>query len=234
MITATLFALVLAQAPCADAMTQATARAEEFDLAGAAERLRSATASGCSEALVGAWYLTGMLDARTAFRQGAPPAMLDSVRMAITVLEKIAGNQAGAAQIARLLLQAAAAGAQSERAEMALYLDTAIRMEELQRAANQRGAPIVSSLELAGDLWLQLFGYAEAQAFYRRALAQQETMRARAGLARATARLGSEAAACAEYTALVKRWGTRQTRTAEILEAEEYLRRPGCRNGASR
>ena len=221
--------IALAQAPCpADAMTlvlEASIRAEEFDLPGAADRMQMAASGGCATARIPALYLRGLVDAREAFRQGAPPESLTPVREAIASLEAIAGGRPGSAQIARLLLQAAAAGAQSERDEMSLYLDAAVQMDTLQRAAGQPGAPVVSSLEVAGDLWLQLFRYADARRYYVQAAGPgPPTVRVRAGLARTAVRLGESATACAEYRALLDRWGTREADPPEIADARAYVR----------
>jgi hypothetical protein len=220
---------LLLQTPCAGAQSEAAALVERFDLAAAAAVLRAAAGQGCADARVGAIYLQGLTDARTAFSLGAPPASLQPIRDAIATLEKMAAGRPGQPEIARLLLQAAAAGAQSERAEMALYLDSASRMETLQRAARQPGAPFVSGLELAGDLWLQLFDYMRARTAYADAVEQGRTMRATAGLARATARLGIETGACVEYQRLVERWADRTPKAPEITEAEAYLQRATCR-----
>ncbi|MBM3819501.1 MAG: hypothetical protein FJW14_10885, partial [Acidimicrobiia bacterium] len=118
---------------------------------------------------VEAIYTKGLADARAAFEKGAPPESLVPVREAIAALLKISGERPAQAEIARLTLQAAAAGAQSERDEMTLYLDQATRMEILQLEAKQPGAPGVSALEVAGDLWLQVFRYDEAIEAYARA-----------------------------------------------------------------
>jgi tetratricopeptide (TPR) repeat protein len=145
-----------------------------------------AQAAGGVEAI----YMKGLADARAAFEKGAPPESLAPVREAIAALLKISQERPGQAEIARLTLQAAAAGAQSERDEMALYLDQATRMEVLQRDARQPGAPGVSALEVAGDLWLQVFRYDEAiKAYERAAQYLGETPRIRDSLARARARL---------------------------------------------
>lgn len=174
-------------------MAEAAARVDAFDPAGAADRLRAAASPVCAAARVGALYLQGLVDARAAFRQGGSPDALAPVRAAVAALDAIARNRPGSAQIARLTLQAAAAAAQSERDEMALYLDAAMRMEALQRAAGEPGAPFISSVEAGGDLWLQLFRYADARRLYMRAVDEgHATMRALAGLARSAARLGVE------------------------------------------
>src|SRR5690606_5502287 len=188
------------QDPCGQAMAEASARADQFDLAGAAVQARAGAAQGCGEATVVALYLQGLADARAAFRVGGAPAALAPVRQAVAALERIAAGRPGRAAIAALLLQAAAAGAQSERAEMALFLDSAARAEQIQRAAGQPPMPVVSAAEVAGDLWLQLFDYGRAREAYLAAVTSgRRTTRATSGLARASARLGLEPAACMEY-----------------------------------
>ena len=140
---------------------------------------------------VGALYVRGLELARAAFEQGAPPESLVPVREAIAALGNMSQERPGPAEIARLTLQAAAAAAQSERGEMALYLEHATQMERLQFEAGQPGAPAVSAHEAAGDLWLQLFGYENAvRAYLRAAEYVGMTPRVRDGLARARARLG--------------------------------------------
>ena len=184
--------LMAAQAPCpADAqalVSQAVARAQDPDLSSAADALRDAASRGCADADVGATYLRGLIDAKDAFRQGAPPESLVSVHNAIASLERIAQDKPGPAEIARLLLRAAAAAAQSERDEMALYLDQAERMDGLLRAAGQPAAPILSAAEISGELWLQVHRYEDARAAFTRAASQVGmTPRVVAGLARAAA-----------------------------------------------
>jgi hypothetical protein len=228
-----LLLVALAQPPCpADAATlmeEAAARVEAFDLPGAADRLEAALARGCEIARVGALYLRGLVDAGAAFRRGAPPESLAPVRSAIASLEQLSRNRPGRAEIARLMLQAAAAGAQSERDEMSVYLDAAVRMEALQRAAGQPGLPLVSAHEAAGDLWLQVFRYADARRSYMRAVEEgAPTLRVLAGLARTAARLGNEVTACTEYQSLIDRWGAREGTPPEIADARTYLDRPGC------
>ena len=226
--------VALSQSPCAGALAEASARADRYDLRGAAARLRAAADAGCADAATGALYVQGLVDARDAFRVGGAAAALEPVRRSIEALERMAGGRPGPAAIAGLLLQAAAAGAQSERAEMALYLDSAARAERIQRAAGQSGVPVVSSLELAGDLWLQLFDYMRARQAYLAAVEQgPRTMRATAGLARSSARLGIETAACVEYRRMLDVWRDAAPKPSEITEAETYLQRATCRRMAS-
>jgi hypothetical protein len=134
-------------------------------------------------------YVDGLLAAEAAYRQGGSDESLVPVRTAIAALEKISGNAPGPAEIARLVLMAAMAAAQSERDEMGAFLTHAVEMEVLQRAAGQPGAPIVSALEAAGDLWLRVHRYDDAKRAYERAAALLGmTPRIKAGLARIPAR----------------------------------------------
>jgi hypothetical protein len=234
-----------AQAPCggevAALMAEASVHAADLDLPRAAERLRAAANRGCDEADVAALYVGGLVDAREAFRLGAPPESLEPVRQAMASLEALAGNQQGPAEIARLMLHAAAAAAQNERDELGLFLDSALRLESILHTANLPGAPVLSALEAAGDLWLQVHWYEEARRAYTDAVDRAGVSpRAVAGLARVAARLGDQAAACAGYRLLLDLWGARlkarrqgvpvdSTEPAEIAGARAYLAEPACR-----
>jgi hypothetical protein len=100
---------------------EASVRAAEFDAPGAADLLQTA-AKGSSGDEVEALYLRGLVDARDAFRLGGSPESLAPVAAAITALGKISEGRPGRTEIARLVLQAASAAAQTERDEMRLYL----------------------------------------------------------------------------------------------------------------
>ena len=226
--------LAVQQDPCPpDAMSlmaEASVRAAELDLPAAAEQLRATVAQGCASAEVAALYVRGLVDAHEAFRQGGSPESLVPVRHAIGALEAIAQSRPGPAGIARLVLQAAAAAAQSERDEMRLYLESAIRMEALQRTASQPGAPLVTAAEVAGDLWLLVHRYEEAWQSYVAAVEQVgPALRVLAGLARTTARQNHVTAACGAFRTLVEEWGVRQAEPPEISEARAYLREAACR-----
>ncbi len=123
------------------------------------------------------------------------------------------------------MLQAAAAAAQSERDEMRLYLDTAIRMETLQRAAGMPGAPVIAAAEAAGDLWLQVHRYEEARRAYDEAARTRGTLAAHPGRPRAC---GSRPEATSRrrapaFRALLETWGARPGQPAEIVEARIYV-----------
>ncbi len=120
---------------------------------------------------IAAVYAEGWQVARAAYAQGGSAESLQPVKDAIAVLERNGADVPGPAQIARLVLLAAAAAAQSERDEMAVFLDEAVRVEALQFAAKQPGAPGITAHEAAGDLWLQVHRFDEARAAYQRAAA---------------------------------------------------------------
>jgi hypothetical protein len=211
----------------ASLMTEASVRATEFDLAGAFELLTAAADRGDVNAQVAALYIGGLLDAREAFREGGPAALLAPIRQAIASLEAIAKGRPGSAEIARLTLQAAAAASQSERDEMSLYLETALEMESLQRIAGLAGAPLVAAAEAAGDLWLQVHRYEDARRAYTDAAERVGfTLRILSGLARAARRLNDTAAACASYRRLLDAWGGRPGLPVEVAEARAYV--GGC------
>jgi hypothetical protein len=146
------------------------------------------------------------------------------VRQAIAGLDAISKGRPGAAAVARLVLQAASAAAQSELDEMRLYLESAIQMESLQRAAGQPGAPLVSASETAGDLWLQLHRYDDARRAYVETRAQTGgTARVLAGLGRAAQRLQDMDTACAAFRELLELWSARPVRPPQIVEAQAYV-----------
>lgn len=131
-------------------------------------------------------YLRGLAAAADAYKQGGSEESLAPVRQAIDQLRALSRGRPGPAEIARLVLVAAAAAAQSEREEMGAYLTHATDMEVLQLAAGQPGAPGITALEAAGDLWLQVHRYDDAVRAYERAATYLGTTpRIAAGLARA-------------------------------------------------
>jgi hypothetical protein len=176
--------------PCADApFREATARVQAFDLAGAVASLGDPPASACADTEVAAAYLRGLAAALDAYKQGGSEESLLPVREAIDELERISAQRPGQAEVARLVLVAAAAAAQSEREEMGAFLTHALAMESLQLAAGQPGAPVLTAHEVAGELWLQVHRFDEARAAFARAAEQVGTTpRITAGLARATPR----------------------------------------------
>jgi hypothetical protein len=205
----------------------AAERAARFDVRGAADAYAAAAADGCADASVAAHYLRGLAAARDAYDAGGSPDSLAAVVQAMAALEPEAARP-GLAQIARVVLQAAAAAAQSERGEMALLLDHATRLELVQIEARQPPLPGVTAHEVAGDLWLQVHRYAEAGRAYE--LAGSRTGRSHRvvlGLARVAARLQDDEGACRTYRELLQRL-TAIEAVAERAEAEAFVARDGC------
>jgi hypothetical protein len=226
-------ALVLAVAPNqARPFVDAHERAAEFDLSGAAALLKTAADEGDTNAQVAMVYVRGLADAREAARRGGSPESLAPITQAIGWLGIVSGGRPGPAEIARLTLHAAAAAAQSERDEMRLYLESAVRMETVQRAAGMPGAPLVSAAEIAGDLWLQVHRYDEARRAYEDAADRfGSSLRTAAGRARAARGMNDTAAACLASLALLEAWGARAGQPAEIVEARAYVA-AGCQASA--
>jgi hypothetical protein len=206
----------------------AQARAEAFDLSGAVESFAAASAAGCSEARLAALYLRGLIAAREAYPFGGSPESIAPVERALAELDREPLQSLGEAQVVRFVLQAAIAAAQSEREEVALLIEHAIDLETQRRSAGLSGAPVVTAVEVAGDLWLQVHRYDDARRAYARA-ADRVGRRPRVvlGLARAAVRLFDWAAACAEYTALVAGWRS-AGQPLEIGEAQTFLRERMC------
>jgi hypothetical protein len=206
------------------AVDRAVVLAAEFDLAVAATQLETDSVNGCETAQIGIRYARGLMAAQEAFREGGSFESLAPVRQAIAGLEAISKGRPGSAAVARLVLQAASAAAQSEADEMRLYLESAIQMESLQRAAGQPGAPLISAAEAAGELWLQLHRYEDARRAFADARAQTGgTARVLAGVGRAAQRLGDTDTACAAFRALLQSWGARPARPSQIVEAQAYV-----------
>src|SRR5688500_14538544 len=100
-MAAVLFVLALAQDACTPValalLSDASAQAQAFEMRGALERLDAAAARGCRDGEIGAVYIRGLIAARDAFSQGAPPESLLPVRTAIAALETAARGRPGPA-----------------------------------------------------------------------------------------------------------------------------------------
>jgi hypothetical protein len=199
-------------------------RAAAFDLPGALELLGVTARRGDAGSEVGLIYLRGLVDAREAFQDGGTVAALAPVYGAIEALATLSQGRRGSAEIARLVLQAAAAAAQSERDEMRRYLETAMQMEVIQSAGRLPGAPRISAPEIAGDLWLQVDRYEDARQLYDDAADRVgPSLRNMLGSARASRRLKDVLAACTSYEAVLETWGAGPGAPPEIAEAQTYI-----------
>lgn len=209
-------------------IASAQSRAAAFNLASAADAFEAAVAAGCREARLPALYLRGWIAARDAYQFGGSTESLAPVRKVLDDLDALPPDAAGEAEIARFVLRAAMAAAQSERDEMSLLIDHAINLETRRRAASLPGAPVITAHEAAGDLSLQVHRYDDARRAYARAAERiGPTRRITLGLARAAVRLSDTATACAQYKNLVDGWRINDD-VPEIVEARVFLRQASC------
>jgi hypothetical protein len=228
-----LLVLVLAQgAQCSPEATAlmktASERAAVFDLAGAVQRMQAAVMSGCPEATLPVLYLRGWIAARDAYRVGGSPESLRPVSQSIATLQDTLGKS-GPPQIAALVLQAAAAAAQSERDELKLMIDYAVQLEDRDLAAKRPGLPMITAHEAAGDLWLQVYRFDEARRAYTTAAERiGVTPRIMLGLARLAVRIDALATACKQYQSLVTSWKGTGPEPPELSEARTFLTTPAC------
>lgn len=217
------------QSACSQLLARARTLAERFQMAQAEQVLGDPGRRGC-DVRVATMYLRGLRAAREASAKGGDAESLAPVRRAVADLEAM-GDAGGPAEIASLILRAAAAAAQSEREEMAVVLAQALQVERAGGARGADGAPILSAHQMAGDLWLQVHRYDEAAAAFlvARGVAG-DAPRVTVGLARALAREGRIPDACDAYRT-VERFAAdvRTVMKAEVAEAREFLGRPACR-----
>jgi hypothetical protein len=233
------FALMQQPAACreqaAPFLASALERGEMFDLPGAADMFFAASGQWCADAEIAGHYLRGLTAAREAYRQGGSPDALAPVRLAVAAIDARAHLAPALAATARAVLLAAAAAAQSERDEMSLLIDHAIRLENVQLEARQPPLPVVTAHEAAGDLWLQVHRYEEARRAYQQALVRVGGMpRVMLGLARSAARLQDTPEACHQYRRLIAWWDTRRDQPPEIEEARAFVAQPACRSATTR
>jgi hypothetical protein len=209
-------------------LASAAERGDMFDLAGAANLYFEAAGEWCVDAEIAGHYLRGLAAARAAYREGGSAASLAPVRLAIAAIDARAQHAPTVAATARSVLLAAAAAAQSERDEMALLIEHALRLESVQLEAGQSPLPVATAHDVAGDLWLQVHRYEDAHRAYEQAARRVgETPRVMLGLARAAARL-KDAAACTHYRKLLAWWDTRRDEPAEIVEARAFVAPASC------
>ena len=202
------------------AIAGAASLARSLDLAAAAARLEGAVPGGCNRARVAVEYWRGLQAARDAYRTGGDAVSLRPVEAAIARLEGLAMAGEPEAEVARVVLLAAAAAAQSERGDMQLMLDQATALEARLPGA-VRGLPGVTAHEAAGDLWLQVHRFAAARDAYRAAVDRfGATPRTMLGLGRVALRLDDAPAACKAYRSAIDLLrAAAPSRTVEMSEA---------------
>jgi hypothetical protein len=122
------------------------------------------------------------------------PALQDRARAERVRLERLArtAGPLSEAELARLLVQGAMAGAQYEREEMELLLEAAHDLEVRLLAGDESRAPIIRARELEADLLRVTDRYAAAVQRYGDVLVEwPRRVQSRIGLADAYRRLGS-------------------------------------------
>ena len=231
---------MLQAAPCGVAAKAAEERgsrlAFELRLEASVAAYADAARLGCGDAATIAVYLRGLQAARDAYRAGGSESALAPVRTAIATLDAQAARGSSTADIARTLLLAAGAAAQSERDDMSTFLTHALHLEAVQRVVAGKALLPVTALEVAGDLWLQVHRFDDARAAYQTAAEiLGHRPRIAAGLARVAVRLNDASGACAAYRELLMFLSApaaapaeRQPEPSEVQEARQYLAEHGC------
>ena len=166
-------------------------------------------------------YARGLMAAQEAFRQGGSFESLAPVRQAIAGLDVISRGRPGAAAVARLVLQAASAAAQSELGEMRLYLESAIQMESLQRAG-QPGVPLVSAGETAGSCGCSCTATTTLVGRMSRHVRRRAAQRGCSLVSDVRQRLQDTDTACAAFRELLELWNARPARPSQIAEAQAH------------
>jgi hypothetical protein len=223
-------AVVLLQPACVpDAAAleqQAIARARVLDVDGAVALLdrAAATGVGCGRAVLAATYLRGLRAARDAYREGGSEPSLAPARNARLSLAAAARQGSLVADVGQYVLFAAAAAAQSERDDLATFLDHALQLERRLLEAGDGPLLPVTAHEAAGDLWLQVHRFDSARDAYARAAALLgPTPRTTVGLARAAAGLKDVEGACDAYRSAIGLLEKAGADRPERREADRYV-----------
>lgn len=212
-------------AACPDETTtlrEATTLAQRLDVPAAAERLERAPAA-CAQLRTAALYLRALQRARDAYRTGGDAASLQPVTEAIATFERAAAAGDRQAELARVVLQAAAAAAQSERDDMSLLLEYATALERRMIRDGEKALWGVTAQEAAGDLWLQVHRFEAAAAAYASAAELiGSTLRITLGLARVAVQMKQPEPACRAYRSFVTGWAGAAS-APEIAEARAFV-----------
>ena len=174
---------------------------------------------------VAALFSRGLAAARSAWPGGVGPAAAVAQRAAQRLARLAqAEGPTGRAEAARATVLAAIAAAQEERDELALLLTHALEVEAAS-ADDSLIPPLPLPLqEVAGDLWLQVDRYLEAQAAYRAAVTRYPSRgRSWLGLARASAKAGDRPQAVEAYQRFLEAWAEADEGLVEVEEARGYL-----------
>jgi hypothetical protein len=203
-------------------LRESTALARRLDVPAAAERLEQAP-TGCAQLRMAALYLRSLQAARDAYRTGGDAASLQSVMQAIETFERASTGGDRRAELARAILMAAAAAAQSERSDMALLLEHAMTLERRMVGGGEGTVWGVTAHEAAGDLWLQVHRFdAAAAAYITAATLFGDTPRITLGLARVAVQMKQPEPACRAYRSFISTW-TGSSSAVEVTEARAFI-----------
>ena len=191
---------------CGEADTSRLQQASQASLRGdekAAARILAAgveRGGNCVPLRVAELALRGWRVARALAPKGGAAEFLPPVQQILKQLRQLSPSEAALeVEYAETAIRAAVAAAQDERPEMELLLTHARDLTERLQLRGRRAVWPRSFNLLAGELWFEVDRYEDARLAYERAVRGEATPLAIVGLARAQARLGRAAAACATY-----------------------------------
>lgn len=167
------------------------------------------------------WYVRGVLTAWWAW-PGGTRAHLDAAQQAADELERLAASEGTLSRSAvrRSTVLAAMAGAQEERDELALLLGHARHLDDQLAGMGAAGDVVLPLAEVAGDLWLRLHRFDDAERYYREAIDQfPQRTRAWVGLARAAREAGRSVEARQAATRVLALWRDSEDAARSEIEA---------------
>jgi hypothetical protein len=206
------------------ALARAATVAAGGDGDAAAELLRHAFAASpaCGRLGTASWAWHGWVSAAGSAVAGGSPESLSGVRDALGVLEPGGVATGPDAAYAAAVLHAAAAAAQHERAEMRVWLEHAQALVP-RLLPGTREWPLPFALA-EGELWLAVQDHDLAEAAFTRALTPSPSGMALRGVARARARRGDMAGACAPYKQALAVVDADRPEHPLAVEARAFLR----------
>ena len=205
LLVALQLAVLSPQEPCRPAHIAAGQRAQQQllrgdDIGGRAELGGSLAAGACGLLQIAVIALDGWSEARALAPAGGAAELLGPVQRTLDQLQTFRQtDEALETEYAETAIRAAIAAAQDERPEMELLLTHARDLSERLQLRGRRAVWPRSLNLLAGELWFEVDRFDDARAAYQRAVSADPSAVALVGLARALARLGQQAAACATY-----------------------------------